>query len=44
MLKPVKIHFDEHQRKKINNYIDDIFNTGQLASAKYVEEFEKQWA
>ena len=40
-IKGLKIYFTENQKLKITEDLNDILNTGQLASGKYVETFEK---
>ena len=43
-IKGLKIYFTENQKLKITEDLNDILNTGQLASGKYVETFEKNWS
>ena len=40
-IKGLKIYFTDNQKSKIFEDINDILNTGQLASGKYVESFEQ---
>jgi dTDP-4-amino-4,6-dideoxygalactose transaminase len=41
---PVKVVFDENDRKEIWGRIEDCLTTGMLTQGKYVSEFEERWA
>ena len=41
---PMKVVFEEDDRKQALAMIEDCLTTGMLAQGKYVEQFEEQWA
>lgn len=42
-VKALKIEFPEHEREKIRKRMENVFKTGMVSNARYVEELEEAW-
>jgi perosamine synthetase len=43
-IRPVRVIFDEKDRREVLTRMEEVLSTGMLAQGKYVAEFERRWA